>query len=183
MKKLFFILIVLQSSAPVFSQPTSNAQQFWNTLRKHCGNAYEGTLADVSGNDSFSGKKLIMHVRSCDDYTIRIPFLVGDDRSRTWVLQLQDEKITLKHDHRHEDGSEDTTTQYGGTASNSGLPGIQVFPADAFTASLIPAASTNVWWITLSDTVFTYNLRRIGTDRIFTVSFDLTKRQPMPPAP
>ena len=55
-----------------------------------------------------------MHVRSCKDKTIRIPFFVGDDKSRTWVFTMSKSNlITLKHDHRHKDGSEDKITQYG----------------------------------------------------------------------
>jgi hypothetical protein len=50
---------------------------------------------------------------------------------------------------------------------------IQIFPADQETADLIPYAANNVWWITLDDDFFTYNLRRIGTERLFTVQFDL----------
>lgn len=71
---------------------------------------------------------------------------------------------------------------YGGTTSNSGLPGLAVFPADEHTATIIPAAANNIWWITLNETAFTYNLRRIGTDRFLSVSFDLTTEidQPKP---
>jgi hypothetical protein len=183
MNKITLLFLTLLCSVSLSAQDSSGARQFWNTLKQHCGYAYEGALAEAAGNDAFAGKKLVMHVRACDDKTIRIPFFVGDDKSRTWVLTLVNDRITLKHDHRHEDGSEDAITQYGGTAANAGLPGIQVFPADAFTAGIIPAAATNVWWITLTDRAFSYNLRRIGTDRVFTVTFDLTKRISTPPAP
>ncbi|MFV8345259.1 hypothetical protein [Flavobacterium sp. ZB4P13] len=124
-----------------------------------------------------------MHVRNCDEKTIRIPFFVGDDKSRTWVLTSKNDRIQLKHDHRHEDGSEDKVTQYGGTTSNSGSSTLQFFPADQETCNLIPNASANVWWITLDETSFTYNLRRIGSDRLFTVKFDITKVVPTPSAP
>ncbi|CAN0605440.1 unnamed protein product, partial [Ectocarpus sp. 12 AP-2014] len=91
-------------------------------------------------------------------------------------------RIELKHDHRHEDGTSDKVTMYGGTTSNGGLPELAVFPADEETATIIPAAANNVWWITLDETSFTYNLRRIGTDRLFSVSFNLTAEieQPEP---
>ena len=90
----------------------------------------------------------------------------------------------LKHDHRHEDGSEDEITQYGGIASNHGLSNLQTFPADEFTAELIPAAASNVWWIEIEDgKTFTYNLRRLGTDRYFSIQFDLTTEIETPPAP
>lgn len=183
MKHLTLFAVTLFLSFSIQAQDKNEAEKFWNTLMKLCGNAYEGQLNESAANDSFTGKKLIMHVRACDDKTIRIPFFVGDDKSRTWVLRLENNRITLKHDHRHEDGSEDKTTQYGGTATNAGLSAIQVFPADAYTAELIPAAATNVWWITVDDKVFSYNLRRIGSDRLFTVKFDLTKKVNIPDAP
>ena len=97
---------------------------------------------------------------------------------------MDDDKIiSLKHDHRHEDGTEDKLTQYGGTSTNVGLADVQVFPADEHTSIILPAASTNIWWITIDETSFTYNLRRIGTDRLFTVRFDLTKAIETPDAP
>jgi len=183
MKKSFCILTLLFSSF-LLAQTESGAAQFWKKLQLFCGQSFEGELiSGGSANDPFSGKKLIMHVRSCADATIKIPFFVGDDKSRTWVLTFDKEVITLKHDHRHEDGTPDKITQYGGTASNSGLPGIQFFPADQETCNLISYAATNVWWITIDDTSFTYNLRRIGTDRLFTVRFDTTKKVATPDAP
>jgi hypothetical protein len=60
---------------------------------------------------------------------------------------------------------------------------VQIFPADLETFNIIPAAAANVWWITINETSFTYNLRRIGSDRLFTVYFDLTKTVPTPSAP
>ena len=161
----------------------SPAEEFWHNLQDHCGKSYEGTIRQGMGNDDFDGKTLIMHVRSCEENEIRIPFFVGENRSRTWILRLQDGKIQLKHDHRKPDGSEDKITQYGGTASNTGLANIQVFPADDETAELIPAAATNVWWVTLNEDIFSYNLKRIGSKSNFTVEFDLTKSLETPEAP
>lgn len=175
---------LLASTHTVKSQNQNTADQFWTNLQALCGNAYEGTLvAGATANDPFTGKKLVMHVRACSDSTIRIPFFVGEDKSRTWVLIKKKNAITLKHDHRHEDGSEDKITQYGGTTPNTGSASLQYFPADQHTCNLIPAAATNVWLITIDDKTLTYNLRRIGTDRLFTVSFDLTKKVEVPTVP
>ena len=169
----------------LLAQETQTSVKFWDSLKAHCGKSYEGEIvAGGKKGDGFTGKKLIMHVRSCKENTIRIPFFVGDDKSRTWVFTINDDKIIkLKHDHRHKDGSEDTITQYGGESSNVGLANVQVFPADVETAKLIPAAATNIWWVTLDKSSFTYNLKRIGTDRLFTVKFDLTKETETPSAP
>jgi hypothetical protein len=166
-----------------FSQEKSGSKQFWEKLQQHCGKSFEGEVTEGADNDTFRNKKLVMHVRNCDETTIRIPFFVGDDKSRTWVLAYKDNRIQLKHDHRHEDGSEDKVTQYGGTTTNSGSSTLQYFPADQETYDIIPAAAANVWWITLDEKSFTYNLRRIGSDRLFTVKFDLTKTVATPDAP
>ena len=182
MKKMLFL--ALSCAQIAFGQSEKGSKVFWEQLKKHCGQTYEGTItAGATPNDAFSGKKLVMHVRSCAENQIKIPFFVGDDKSRTWVLTLDNDVITLKHDHRHQDGSEDKITQYGGTSTNSGLPNIQFFPADQFTADLIGYASNNVWWITLDENSFTYNLRRIGTERVFSVTFDLKKPIATPDAP
>lgn len=168
----------------IYAQTQSGAQLFWVELQKHCGKSYEGELAEnPEGSGTFKDQKLVMHVRSCSDTVIRIPFMVGENRSRTWVLTLRNDLIQLKHDHRHEDGSEDAVTQYGGTATNSGSPTLQIFPADVQTATLLPNAVSNVWWISLTDKVFTYNLRRLNSDRLITVTFDLSKTVDTPAAP
>jgi len=180
MKKYLLIIPMLLAVYFAEAQEKSGAQQFWNSLQNTCGNAYEGTVIEAPENDSFRGKNLIIHVKSCSETTIRIPFSVGDDKSRTFVLSYKNDRIELKHDHRHEDGTSDKVTMYGGTSSNSGLADIQVFPADQETADLISYASNNIWWITVTETEFTYNLRRIGTERLFTISFDLTKKVPIP---
>lgn len=179
MKKLLLITLLF-ASFQLAAQDKPGNQQFWETLKKHCGKAYEGEIMTPSENDPFTGKKLVMHVVDCGEDFIHIPFFVGDDKSRTWVLTMENGLIKLKHDHRHEDGSEDKVTQYGGTASNTGMAGIQFFPADQETTDLIPYAANNVWWITVDETSFTYNLRRIGSDRFFSVKFDLTKEVDSP---
>ena len=182
MKKTF-VLIMMLFSILAFSQSKSGVKQFWENLQNQCGKSFEGTVTEGAENDTFRNKKLVMHVRNCNENRIRIPFFVGDDKSRTWVLTYKNDRIELKHDHRQEDSSEDNVTQYGGTTPNSGSATLQLFPADQQTCDLIPAAATNVWWITLDKASFTYNLRRIGSDRLFTINFDLTKAVATPAAP
>ena len=182
MKKTL-VLCTMLFSIFAYCQEKSGAKQFWENLQKQCGKSFEGKVTEGVDNDTFRDKKLVMHIRNCDENTIRIPFFVADDKSRTWVLTYKNNRIKLKHDHRHEDGSEDKVTQYGGTTTNSGSSTLQFFPADQQTCNLLPTAAANVWWITLDETSFTYNLRRIGSDRLFTVKFDLTKTVPTPAAP
>lgn len=166
--------------------PLPEAQErFWTSLHALCGRAFAGTLVQGSPADStFRTAELRMHVRECSADGVRIPFHVGADRSRTWVVTRTPVGLRLKHDHRHADGSEDAVTQYGGDTRDAGIATRQEFAADAHTASLIPAAATNVWTIeVLPGSRFAYALRREGTDRRFRVEFDLTRPVPAPPAP
>lgn len=152
------------------------ADSFWVRLQQYCGKSFEGRItAGGREGDGFTGNRLLMQVKACNNDTIRIPFYAGENRSRVWVFARQQMKLMLKHEHRHEDGTPDRITGYGGLATNSGSSRQQVFPADDETCNLLPAACGNIWWITLTENEFTYNLRRIGTDRLFTVSFDITK--------
>ena len=170
------------SELPKLAEPQ---ELFWATLQGLCGRAFAGTVREAPPSDTtFANKELIMHVRQCRDDEIRIPFHVGTNRSRTWIVSRTGAGLRLKHDHRHEDGSEDAITQYGGDTRSAGTDGRQEFSADTHTASLIPAAATNVWTIEVRGADrFTYALRREGTDRRFRIEFDLTRNVGTPPAP
>jgi hypothetical protein len=160
-------------------------EQFWANLQQLCGNAYEGRLVEAPEADTtFVDRRLVMHVRGCESNRLQIPFHVGENRSRTWILTLVEDGIELKHDHRHEDGTDDDVTFYGGTTAAAGTAQRQEFPADEFTAALIPAAATNVWTVEiLPGETFAYAVRREGTDRRIRVEFDLTDPVAPPPAP
>jgi hypothetical protein len=59
-----------------------------------------------------------------------------------------------------------------------------MFPADEETIKLLPAAATNLWWVELvPGYYFTYNLRRLGTNRFFSIRFDINKPVAGPEAP
>lgn len=74
-------------------------------------------------------------------------------------------------------------TQYGGDTTSPGTPAEQSFPADAFTAQLLPEAATNVWTLTLeAGERLIYHLTRHGEPRA-TFVIDLTREVPPPPAP
>jgi hypothetical protein len=187
-----FIVFASALAFPAQTKPPAGLDIFWKELNKLCGKAFAGTIAeDTSSSPDFAGKALVMHVRSCERDRIRIPFFVGDDRSRTWVLTRRDGRLQLKHDHRHEDGNPDAVTMYGGWSTNSGMATRQFFPADEETVSVVPApeghapsAAANIWWIDLvPGDHFAYNLRRLGSSRLFSVKFDLTKPVEVPAAP
>ena len=162
---------------------------FFDRIAAYCGRAFEGRIVSppVAADADFAGKALVMHVRDCEGDTIRIPFHVAADRSRTWVLTRAGDRLRLKHDHRHEDGSEDRLTQYGGDSVAAGSAARQEFPADAFSRELfvresIPASASNVWAMEIEPgRMFAYELRRPG--RFFRVEFDLTRPVAPPPPP
>jgi hypothetical protein len=180
---LLFACLFLLSAA--LGAQDSPQKIFWQELQSLCGKTFAGEIAAAPQNDTvFAGKSLIMHIRACEEGKIRIPFFVGNDSSRTWVLTLDTAGILLKHDHRHRDGSPDKLTMYGGKTANRGSSTRQIFPADQETADMLPEAIGNVWWIDLEPgTHFTYNLRRVNTDRVFSVRFDLTNPVAAPGKP
>jgi hypothetical protein len=150
---------------------------FFRNMKKLCGQKFEGaTDFPPDPSHPLAGKRLVMHVEKCGEREIRIPFHVGEDRSRTWVLTLTADGLLFKHDHRHEDGTPDRVTDYGGLASKDGTATEQRFAADAFTANLIPEAKTNVWTMRIDEQKkrFTYYLERGGSPR-YRAYFDLGK--------
>jgi hypothetical protein len=173
------------ASAPA---PASPQEQFFANLRALCGQSFEGRVVTTDAADaSFASQRLVMQVRECSDSEIRVPFHVGENRSRTWVITPTGTGLRLKHDHRHEDGTEDTLTQYGGDTANAGTAERQEFPADQFSQTLfvnnnIPQSVTNVWAVEVHPgRIFAYELRR--PNRHFRVEFDLTQPIAAPPAP
>jgi hypothetical protein len=169
-------------------QAASPPELFFERLSALCGRAFEGRVASpvVEADRAFAGERLVMHVRECSDDEIRIPFHVGADRSRTWVVTRTATGLRLKHDHRHEDGSEDALTQYGGDTAGPGSAARQEFPADRhskdmFVRGNIPASADNVWAIEVHPASFAYELRR--PSRFFRVEFDLSRPVAPPPPP
>ena len=178
--------IALAGCATV-DRPQTPQDAFFARLVGLCGKSFEGRIVSppVEADSAFAGKRLVMHVRDCSPEVMRIPFHVGDDRSRTWVITRKGTGLTLKHDHRHQDGSPDKLTQYGGDTVHPGTPRRQEFPADAESRALfvkenIPASATNVWALEVEPgALFAYELRRAG--RFFRVDFDLARPVPAPP--
>jgi hypothetical protein len=149
---------------------------FFENLGRQCGQRFEGrAVHSATENDPMLAARLEMHVATCADSEIRIPFRVGEDRSRTWVLTRGDDGLLLKHDHRHADGTPDEITMYGGWARAGGTALRQSFPADEATAAMLPAAATNVWTLELDPgRQFVYDLTRHDQPR-FRAEFDLAR--------
>lgn len=193
MKTPLLCSLALCMSLAACSKPTATREAvasdaFFNKLYGYCGKAFSGKLVAFNESDvkSFGGPA-VMHVRSCTKNEIRVPFHVGEDRSRTWVITKIDGGLRLKHDHRHQDGSEDKLTQYGGDTVDAGTSSRQEFPADAFSRAMferegMKVSMDNTWAVEVNDeNVFAYELRR--PNRHFRVEFDLSKPAAIPPAP
>jgi hypothetical protein len=174
------LVATLALAGCVTSPSDEPADAFFARLQTLCGKSFAGRVVTTDPADAdFAGKPLVMRVEGCTTREVRIPFSVGEDRSRTWVVTKQDDGLRLKHDHRHADGTEDTLSQYGGDTETYGTATRQEFPADAFSRTLFlgkgnPASVTNVWAMEVHpDAMFAYELRR--PNRHFRVEFDLTK--------
>ena len=173
----FALLLTACATTP---QPASPHDAFFQRLLSLCGKTLEGrvTSPPSAADADFAGKRLVAHVRDCSPTEVRIPFSVGEDRSRTWVITRIPGGLRLKHDHRHKDGTEDVLSQYGGdtVAPDSALR--QEFPADAFSKALfvrekIPQSTTNVWALEAGPDFLAYELRRPA--RFFRVEFAPTQ--------
>lgn len=185
---------------------TLNRDDYWAELSALCGQTLYGKMVSNEAADAdMAGRPMRMIVASCSDDEIRIPFHVGPledggkwDTSRTWVLRKTAKGIQLKHDHRHEDGTPDAVTNYGGEWINIAPMPILVcnpenslkidFPVDVesianFRANGLNKSITNVWSIGIAPSAcpsnprnppakFTYELNRTGENaRHFKVAF------------
>lgn len=175
------VIGLMAIGAQVTQAPAQDARdQFFLALKGWCGARFEGAKTfPADSTDSFAGKLLVATIASCNDVEIRVPFLVGEDRSRTWVFSRTPGGLQLKHDHRHADGTPDAVSMYGGMASATGTQWAQSFAADAYTATLIPAATTNVWSVSLGSdgSSLTYHLERDAKPR-FTAVLTRVRRGP-----
>lgn len=182
MRPLIALFLVLSTCATACTTAPPAAElpgeALWEAIQPLCGNAYEGRLVEgTEPSDAEIGEqRLVMWVRDCGEDELRIPFRVGADASRTWILSRSAGGVRLKHDHRHADGVEDEISRYGGDTRGD-ADGLSLdFHADAFTADLLPAAATNVWTVAVDPgRTFTYALRREAEGRRFRVEFDLTR--------
>lgn len=148
--------------------PSDARDQFMATLQGMCGQRFEGGVTyAIDPKNDFAGKKMSTLVM-CTGSSVRMPVVVGDDRSRTWIITRPAAGLELRHDHRHADGTPDAVTMYGGMAREGGSALAQSFKADAHTFKMVPGSETNVWTISLSENkqVLTYQLERHAKPRV-----------------
>jgi len=156
------------------------SRAFFQRLKALDGKRFAGSMVFPADKpDHEMNKPMMIHFQVKSQDEIRVPFRVGDNASRTWVLRLSPEGLLLKHDHRLPDGSPDPINLYGGWALPGGVAGGQMFPADEETSKMLPAASTNCWmlWLSPDGKTLSYYLERSFEPR-FQATFDLSKPLP-----
>lgn len=183
MKQIAVIAAAVFALSACATVPTPAPQQdaFMANLNALCGQRFVGRVVSTDAADAnFARSRLVMHVRDCSADEVRIPFHVGEDKSRTWVISRNEAGgLTLKHDHRDPEGRPDGFHWYGGDTVSAGTAERQEFPVDEFSKELFiagdaPVSTTNVWAVEVHPgTTFAYELRR--ANRHFRVEFDLTR--------
>jgi len=183
--------LILSAASLVFlacSPQSSTEDQFTGKIRALCGQAYGGQIVtNDAADEAWRAETIKMHVRDCTGDEIKIALHVGENRSRTWILREEDGTLALRHDHRHEDGSPDSLTYYGGLLAKITEARAE-FPADQSTKDLfdrenIPVSKANTWAMEMrpEDDIFAYEMRRPNRD--FRIEFDTSAPISAPPTP
>ncbi len=155
---------------------TENERTFLENLAGLCGKSFRGKETFMApGRESWADKDFVMHVTVCEDDRVYIPFHLDDDHSRTWMFLVEDQGLRFRHDHRHEDGTPEDLTMYGGYADGTGTGYMQKFPADDYTVELLEDVFNREWRVILDEDMsrLTYKLLYHG-EPVFTAEFDLT---------
>jgi len=178
------MMLLLGAHGAAAQAPGAAGHVFFDRLAGLCGARLSGVITENQppppADDPFVGQELTAWIRDCSANEIRIPFWVGEDRSRTWIVTRTGEGLRLKHDHRKGDGSPDTLTMYGGNSTDTGTSTRQNFPADEETLSMftrqgLEQSLTNVWSLEIvPDDYLQYELSR-PTGRLFRVRFSLRR--------
>lgn len=174
------------ASAAAPTALAAEQEAFWAALTAHCGKAYGGKVSDATPHYQSSAERevAVIHFRECSEDRIHIPLHLDDDRSRNWILTRVGGTIRLKHDHRHEDGTEDAITQYGGDAPIPGLATRQIFRADAHTAEILPLRWDNFWFFDfVNDSTLQYGVHWPTMGHSIRYEFDLSRPVTAPPPP
>lgn len=183
---LVWFVVAVAGSAVASADSDTSQQAWWDRLQSLCGQAFEGRLIRAPADDTtFRDRHVVMHVRDCSATRVRIPLVIDEDRSRTWIVQRDGDRIEFRHDHRQEDGTPDAVTEYGGYTVNAGSADTQMFPGDDRTRAAIAGSGLrSVWLVEIHPGErFVYAANRVGTERGFQVDFDLSQPVEPPPAP
>ena len=163
------------------------ADAFFQHLSRYCGQAFAGErVVERPGDDMLEGDEyLVAHFRECSEDEIKIPFHIETsdgqwDRSRTWIITHHSDSLEIRHDHRHEDGSEEENTMYGGfTHAGDGGSWHEFLYPPRTEEEGVPVG----WRLELEpDQRYTYGTM-IESEFTWRVDFDLSETVEPPPAP
>jgi hypothetical protein len=179
-----FLLLSCGTSTPKEETKTKsccsidNSQQaFLKNLASLCGKSFNGRESFMKdGRESWANKKFVMHVTVCEEDKVHIPFHLDEDRSRTWMFIMEEEGLRFRHDHRHEDGTPEDQTLYGGYADSTGTAFMQSFPWDDYTKELLADGIVRQWNVILAEDLSTLKYQLLyGGELVFEAEFDLAK--------
>jgi hypothetical protein len=126
--------LITGACAPAVADPEPaggvDAQRaFFENMRGMCGQTFGGRTVYAEAHDrTFEPARLFFVVEECDEEELRIPFIVGDDDSRTWILRMGEEGLTFSHEHLRPDGAPHDVSGFGGHATTDGSATFQSFP-------------------------------------------------------
>lgn len=144
--------------------PLEAQHAFFENMRDLCGQTFGGrTILAEETDETFEPARLYFIVEECDEDELRIPFIVGDDASRTWILRIGEEGLSFIHEHLRPDGTEYEGSGFGGHASDEGSATFQHFP-DFWATDETPPDEHRVWRLRIDreHDLFVYYLDRGG---------------------
>jgi hypothetical protein len=153
-------------------------ETFWAHLRSLCESAAEGRLVQAPPGDTQidPAARLVVHFRECGEDELRFPLHVADNRSRTWAFIRHADRLELRHDHRHADGTEESNTWYGAATLAAGTAYRQEFVTER-------DGVRSGWRVEIEPgRRYTYGTIR-GDDWRHHLEFDLTRPVTPPPPP
>jgi hypothetical protein len=158
------------------AEPATPQDAFWANLQGLCPGAAPGEVLRIPEGDTQidPNASLVVHFWECGENEIRFPLHVNDNRSRTWVFIRHSDSLEIRHDHRHEDGTEEDNTWYGAFTQDEGTATRQEFVSerDGMTAG---------WRVEVEPGErYTYGTIRNGEWRHH-LEFDLTQDVEEPP--
>ncbi len=178
MKYPFYILIIAliftacaEENGDTHLEPELPAEttqdDFFSNLFSICGETFSGASTYPDEPDHpLVDTELNATLTTCTEERIEINLMRdGDTWHATWILTKREDGLHLYHDHigdRDYEEGEEPLTGYGGYADDRGTATQQFFPADDYTAEILPEAATNVWMmdLDLENGVFVYYLER-----------------------
>lgn len=154
------------------AQTPEPQEQFWATLQSLRGKSFRGKITLNKSSHKLTGP-LEIKVRKGKADRIEIPFAIGDDQSRTWILTRTQTGLRLKHEHRKPDGQLDKITDYGGDTQDPGQANRQSFVVDEYTRKLVEGTDQNIWVFEFKDGTLAYELYKGGETPVFRAEFSL----------